>query len=267
MNTDRILSIPAEEYHAESRSGRYMSSHLLADFRESPELYRRKTTGEIAAAESPALALGRAAHCLVLEGKAAFDEQYLVSDGPVNAKTGEPYGKSTKSYCDWLAAQTKEVVSTKDYGFIGKLNKSVLLHEAASELLSDGAPEGVLRAEYCGVPCQIRMDWFSEKHGLVDLKTCDSLRRFENDVKRFGYIYQMAFYRAVIRLALDETVPVHLIAVEKNEPFSTGVWEIAPAVLDEAEKVNEAALARYRKCLYTGHWPTGYEETRIISNL
>ena len=48
MNTDRLLSIPAEEYHAASRSGRYMSSHLLADFRESPELYRRKTNGEIA---------------------------------------------------------------------------------------------------------------------------------------------------------------------------------------------------------------------------
>ena len=84
MNTDRFLTIPAEEYHAASRSGRYMSSHLLADFRESPELYRRKTSGEIAEGESPALALGRAAHCLILEGRAAFDEQYLVADGPVN---------------------------------------------------------------------------------------------------------------------------------------------------------------------------------------
>jgi hypothetical protein len=74
MNTDKILTIPADEYHAESRSGRYMSSHLLADFRESPELYHRKTSGEIAQTESPALALGRAAHCLILEGRMAFDE-------------------------------------------------------------------------------------------------------------------------------------------------------------------------------------------------
>ena len=84
MNTDRFLTIPAEEYHAASRSGRYMSSHLQADFRESPELYRRKTCGEIAESESPALALGRAAHCLILEGRAAFDEQFHVADGPVN---------------------------------------------------------------------------------------------------------------------------------------------------------------------------------------
>ena len=267
MNTDRLLSIPAEEYHAASRSGQYMSSHLLADFRESPELYRRKTNGEIAEAESPALALGRAAHCLILEGRAAFDEQFLVADGPVNPKTSEPYGKATKAYAEWLAAQTREIVSPKDFGFIVKLQKSVWTHPTASSLLDGGVSEATVRAEYCNVPCQIRMDWFSPEHGIVDLKTCDSLKWFEADCKRFGYLYQMAFYRAVLREATGETVPVHLIAVEKNEPFSTGVWEIAGEVLDQAEEVNKAALARYRKCLYTGHWPTGYEDTRIISSL
>ena len=267
MNTDRFLTIPADEYHAASRSGQYMSSHLLADFRESPELYRRKTNGEIAEAESPALALGRAAHCLILEGRAAFDGQFLVADGPTNPKTNEPYGKATKAYAEWLAAQTREIVSPKDFGFIVKLQKSVWTHPTASALLDGGVSEATVRAECCNVPCQIRMDCFSTEHGIVDLKTCDSLKWFEADCRRFGYIYQMAFYRTVLREATGETVPVHLIAVEKNEPFSTGVWEIAGEVLDQAEEVNKAALARYRKCLYTGHWPTGYEDTRIISSL
>ena len=260
MNTDRFLTIPADEYHAASRSGQYMSSHLLADFHESPELYRRKTSGEIAETESPALALGRAAHCLILEGRAAFDGQFLVADGPTNPKTNEPYGKATKAYAEWLAAQTREIVSPKDFGFIVKLQKSVWTHPTASALLDDGISEATIRAECCNVPCQIRMDWFSPEHGIVDLKTCDSLKWFEADCKRFGYLFQMAFYRAVLREATGENVSVRLIAVEKNEPFSTGVWEIAG-------EVNKAALARYRKCLYTGHWPTGYEDTRIISSL
>ena len=193
MNTDRFLTIPADEYHAASRSGQYMSSHLLVDFRESPELYRRKTSGEIAEAESPALALGRAAHCLILEGRAAFDGQFLVADGPVNPKTNEPYGKATKAYAEWLAAQTREIVSPKDFGFIVKLQKSVWTHPTASALLDGGVSEATVRAECCNVPCQIRMDWFSPEHGIVDLKTCDSLKWFEADCKRFGYIYQMAF--------------------------------------------------------------------------
>lgn len=159
MNTGRFLSIPAEEYHAASRRGRYMSS-LLAAIRESPELYRRKTSGEI--------------------------------------------------------------VSSKDYGFIVKLQKSVWMHTAASALLDDGIPKATVRVEYSGVPGQMRMDWFSGEYGIVAPKTCDSLKWFEGDCKRFGYLFQMAFYHAVLQEATGESVAVRLIAVEKNEPFSTG---------------------------------------------
>ena len=34
-----------------------------------------------------------------------------------------------------------------------------------------------------------------------------------------------------------------------------------------AERINEAALERYRKCQYTGVWPTGYEDIRLIDSL
>jgi hypothetical protein len=265
--TDFIIKEPADEYHARSKAGEFMSSHLLADFRESPALYRKEILGEITETESPAFAIGRAAHCLILEGRAEFDSQYLVADGPVNPKTGEPFGKATKAYAEWRTAQSREIVSGKDFNFILRLQKSVWLHPVASELLSDGVAEGVVRAEYCGVPCQIRTDWFSVKYGLVDLKTCDSLKWFESDCRRFGYLFQMAFYRAVIREATGRNVPVHIVAAEKNEPFSTGVWKLTDEVLDLAELVNKAALERYRNCCVTGVWPTGYEDARIIDTL
>ena len=66
-NTNFIIHEPADEYHARSRSGEFMSSHLLADFRESPALYRKKVSGEITESESSAFVMGRAAHCLILE--------------------------------------------------------------------------------------------------------------------------------------------------------------------------------------------------------
>ena len=267
MNTNFITHEPAGEYHARSRSGEFMSSHLLADFRASPALYRKEINGEIEQKDTPAFVLGRAAHSLILEGREAFDREFVVADGPVNPKTGEPYGAKTKTYADWLATQDREVVSCRDYAFILNLQRSVEIHAAASELLTDGEAEGVVRAEYCGVPCQIRMDWFSRTDGLVDLKTCDSLKWFESDCRRFGYIHQLAFYRAIIRIATGDTVPVHIIAVEKNEPFATGVWQLTAEVLDLAERINEAALKRYKKCLYTGVWPTGYEDVRIIDSL
>ena len=266
-NIDFIIHEPADEYHARSRSGEYMSSHLLADFRESPALYRKKVTGKIEETESAAFIMGRAAHCLILEGRNAFDHEYVVSDGPINPRTGESYGSKTKAFAEWAATQDREVVSVKDYNFILKLQTGVWLHPAASELLANGEAEGVIRAEYCGVPCQIRMDWFNPTLGLVDLKTCDSLKWFESDCRRYGYIHQLAFYWAVIRKATGITVPVHIIAVEKNEPFSAGVWKLTDEVLDLAELSNKAALERFRACCTTGVWPTGYEDIRIIDSL
>ncbi len=266
--TDRFfIHEPAHDYHEQSRSGKYMSSHLLADFRRSPALYRKKILGEVEANESQALALGRAAHCLILEGRGAFDKKFIVADGPINPKTGEPFGKTSKAYADWCVSQEREVVSSKDYSFMLKLQSSVWLHPAASELLTEGEAEGVIRAEYASVPCQIRMDWFSPLAGLVDFKTCEELQWFEHDARRYGYLHQMAFYRAVIREATGETVPVHIIATEKKEPFSTGVWKLTGEVLDLAETENKAALGRFRQCCSSGIWPTGYEDIRIIDTI
>ena len=265
MKTDSIIHEPASEYHARGRSGEFMTSHLLADFRESPVLYYKEINGEIEQTESTAFLIGRAAHSLILEGREGFDRDFIVSDGPINPKTGELFGRFTKAYGEWRGRLDRDVISGKDYGLISRLHMSVLSHPIAGELLLDGVAEGVIRAEYCGVPCQIRMDWFSPKRGLVDLKTCEALKWFE--MGRYGYIYQMAFYRGVIREVTGVTVPVHIIAVEKNEPFSTGVWKLTEEVLDRAEAINREALARYRQCRQSGSWPTGYEELRIINDL
>lgn len=87
MNTNFITHEPADTYHARSRSGEFMSSHLLADFRESPALFRKEINGEIEQKDTPAFVLGRAAHSLILEGRTAFDRDFVVTDGPVNPRT------------------------------------------------------------------------------------------------------------------------------------------------------------------------------------
>lgn len=264
---DWITHEPADVYHAQSKSGKYMSSHLLGDFRSSPLLYRKKVLGQIVEKPNSAYTLGSAAHKLVLEGRIAFDEEYIVSDGPINPKTGECYSKTTKAYAEWLATQDKEVISGEDFGTCAKFQMSVFLNPVAAELLSSGVAEGVVRAELEGVPCQIRMDWFNQEQGLVDFKTCAELKWFEADARRFGYYYQMAFYRAVIRERTGIDYPVRFLAVEKCEPYASGVFRLTPALLDEAEMIVRADLQRFKKCVVLNEWPTGYEKERIIDKL
>jgi len=57
---------------------------------------------------------------------------------------------------------------------------------------------------------------------------------------------------------------VHLIAVEKKEPFRYGVWQLSAEVLGIAQRENEQAIERLKKCQASNVWPTGYEELRVF---
>jgi hypothetical protein len=262
-----ILDVPANEYHAASKAGKFLSSHLLGDFRSCPQLYFKKMQGEVKESESSAFTIGRAAHALILQGKQEFDREFMVSEGPVNPKTGNAYGRSTKAYAEWASGLDRDVISGEDFGFISKLQKSVLSHPFAAELLSTGFAEGTVRAEYAKEPCQIRMDFYNDRYGIIDLKTGDDLKWFESDFKRYGYGYQLAFYRAVLRVCLGKNVPCHVIAVEKREPYRCGVWKISTEALDFAEVENIAAIERLHECRKNSLWPTGYEDIRFIDSI
>ena len=68
-----------------------------------------------------------------------------------------------------------------------------------------------------------------------------------------------------LRFNLGEHVPVHIVAVEKREPFRCGVWRVSDDTLAIARKENEAAIRRLIRCRDLGDWPTGYEEIRMLN--
>ena len=252
----------AEEYHA--KAGEYLSSHQLLEFIRCPWLYRKKTLGLIDDKDSPAYLVGRAAHIRVLEGRNAYETAFALG-GPVNPKTGKPYGSATKAFAEWVTAQGKPVLSHGQVELIEQMASGVAMNAEAVDLLLYGRSEGVVRVEYCGTPCQIRIDWVHPHRGIVDFKTCDDLTWFESDARRFGYHRQMAFYRAVLAQALGGLlVPVHLIAVEKKEPFRCGVWRVSDQTLAIARQENEAAIRRLRRAWEIDAFPTGYEEVRVL---
>lgn len=265
--TDEVklfTSEPDDVYHARSQSGKSLSSHLLSDFRKCPLLYYKKTHGLIEEEERPAFLLGRAVHCLILEGHEKFKKSFAVG-GPINPKTGKPFGTATQAFADWAAEIGKPVISQSDFCDIELLDASVYAHPVAVELLKSGTAEQVCRAKYHGVPCQIRIDWFAPKFGIIDLKTCDDLTYFEADARRYGYAHQLAFYQAVLEShPLGMLADVYMIAVEKKEPLRTGVWKISQETLNSARADNESAMDLFLHCRDTDTWPTGYESLRTF---
>lgn len=253
---------PAEQYHAQA--GRFLSSHQLLDFIRCPWLHRKKSVGLIEDTDSASYIIGRAAHVRILEGRDAYEAAFALG-GPINEKTGKPFGAGTKAFADWAAIQGKPVLSHDQVDLVEQMASGVAMNDEAVALLLYGRAEGVARAEYCGTPCQIRIDWLHPHRGIVDFKTCDDLTWFEADARRYGYHRQVAFYRAVLAQALGGTlVPVHLIAVEKKEPFRCGVWRVGDDTLAQAQRENEAAIRRLLVCRERDEWPTGFEEIRVL---
>lgn len=265
--TEHLLRIPEDEYHTATRHGEFLSSHMLAAFRRSPMFYYRKLKGYVVEKKSAAYELGTAVHKMILEGVEAFNREYFVTDGPINPKTGNPYGKQTKAFEEWASTIDKKIISYDDMAFVERLFEAVFLNAEANDLLSQGVAERTLRTHYAGMPCQIRADWINPARGIIDLKTTQDLDWFESDARRYGYIYQLAFYRSIFAELTNVIAPVYIIAVEKDEPYRAGVWKIASDVLDQAEAVNREAIRRLRNCYNTGDWPTGFEEPRIITEL
>lgn len=261
-----LLREPADVYHA--KAGDFLTAHTLNDFRRCPLLFRKKELGLVPERDTTAYLIGRAAHALILEGRERYQREFAVG-GPINPRTGQPFGSNTKAFAEWAERQSRPVLSDAQAALVEQMAAAVKGHLFARELFADGVAEGVVRCEYAGHQCQARIDWINPitDRGVVDLKTADELDSFEMAMRAFGYLHQVAFYRALVSVASGNVLPVHVVAVEKREPFRVGVWRIAPEVLDQAQAQNEEAMADLRRCRATGDWFTRYEGLRVIDRL
>ena len=188
----------------------------MGDFRKCPHLYFKRISGLLVDEDRPAYLLGRAVHVRILEGRDRYNAAFAVG-GPINPKTGKPFGSNTNAFAEWAAAQAKPVLTAEQAQLVENIAVGVAMNSVAVDLIVDGVAEGVLRAEYGGIPCQTKMDWLNQHRGITDLKSTDDLTWFEADARRYGYAHQVAFYRSVLAIVTGQFVPAYLIAVEKKE--------------------------------------------------
>lgn len=268
MNFDDVLLVEDEStYHANAGED-CLSSHLLSTFHHCPLIYQLTVTGEFSRPDSNAYILGRATHVLVLEGEIKYGSQYT-HESPINPKTGNPYGNETKKFTEWAAdmrACDIEPISGSDHELAYRMYSSIMAHSGATKLLS-AAPfrERVVRVKMLGLDCQSRIDAFGSEVGIVDLKTCQSLDKLQYQCRDFRYIHQLSFYRSVMRLSGIDCPAVYIIGVEKQFPWRTGVWKIEESSLDLAEEDNQIDIEKLKECKNENNWPTGYEDTRVVS--
>ena len=241
---------------------RPLSATRLAAFRKCEALFLLDDERE----ETAAQLVGKAAHCLVLEGRAAYEARYA-EEGPINPKTEAPYGADTKACQEWQKATGKEVLGYKNAAVVEAMAESVKAHAEAQRLLEWGSPELWIEARVHGVDAHGRIDWLTGQAQLViaEYKTCEDLDNFESDARRFGYIHQTAFYRSMLasKEGLDPLeIQCSFIVSEKSKLRRCGVWHIGQGVLGQAQLENEAAIDRLKVCWQRREFRTGFEAVR-----
>ena len=263
-------------YHAAAARGERISFHSLMDFVKNGKEYHERITGALPPKEETReMFFGIAAHKLILEGREAFADEYKVADGPVNPRTGAPFGRETKAFTEWLATQDKPVVSSDEAAQILLMEKAVRSHEIAAQLLAQGEAETPLYFRWCGLSCQSCLDWIApprESGGralIVDLKTTADIDRFVWQARDFRYIEQLAFYKRAYEENAALDADCYIIGVERpraNGPAPRcGVWHILAADLDEAEDWLMQQLNALAEARELNEWRDGYEALRTLT--
>jgi len=263
----RIENITATEYDAARRL--YMGSHSLESFLRSPRRFQAEARGLVKSADSSAYAFGRAFHCWLLEGESTFLSRYLVSEGPINEKTGNPYGRETKAFQSWLAEQTCEIITGEEFARIQGMAASVGETFGSEILRGQGQPEVTIRGQMMGVDCQSRLDLLDvDAKSFVDVKTTASLDDFERSFARYSYGRQLAFYREMLReLGQGSDWRVYVLAIEKDEPFRGQMYQVMDSTLLVAREEILRGLEQYRAVFNEfgeNVWPISFQFGRSI---
>lgn len=209
--------------------------------------------------ESTAFAIGKAAHCAILEP----DElEVRYTKGPDARRNSNEW----KHAEDFARHAGTTLLKPDDY------DMAMVIRDLAStvpelELMRQG--ESIVETsayhidEETGVLVKTRPDIYNPSHRLIgDIKNMadGSPEAFKRDVGKFGYHMQHALYSDIWAKGSGYEVDgFFFIVFEKSNPPMVAVYELSASAIAEGYARYRRALERYAECLEKDEWP-GYAE-------
>lgn len=256
MPTEILYDEAVELYHANPAVGSTMAKQA----KKSLQLFNDHFTG-LAPAEmdKPCWQEGRIIHMRVLE-----PERYAAttrSQGPMNPKTGKPYGRDTNAFADWQAANPG-VIMVEPF-------MDMMCHripEEVAEVLRTGKPEVSIRTEFSPrLTIQCRPDWMRGVDDW-DLKTIDDVDNWQRAVRRLDYWLSAGWYKLTkAKAGFPTTGEWRWIFAEKAWPFRWRVVRMSAAYVERAMEEAQAIATRIDTAMATGDWRD--ESGEIVAEL
>lgn len=271
-------NVPMDDYHGrlvaeDEDSG--SKSFLWTLFNDSPahaylKHYSNEDPEPMTATASEALLLGRAAHHMIL-GEADFSAKFVFhpetypegATYPAMIGAEKEWNGNSKWCKAWLKEQRekrREVLKPKHIDAIRGMAGGLYANPLVREGVLRGHIETTLiaRDPRTGIWLKIRPDAMPTDSGdFSDLKTIADVsdEGIEKAIGETGIFLQGAMTRRVCSLLGIEFNSFSPVFVEKKAPFCARVKTLTDGDLELGEKVLDASLELYKRCLDRTVWP------------
>lgn len=248
-------SISEEDYHADKTA---VNSSSLKHAVKSPRAFYASYFIGSGKEPTPAMKFGTLAHMAILEGTKFKDRYVLVPDfGDMRSKTNR------EKKAEWLVEQPKGAVlcTAEERDSLFAMIDSMLSHEQAHKLLTDGKPEiaGYWRDKETGLRLRMKADFVSfNLNALIDVKTTQDTvwEEFRRSVERLRYDIQMMMYDDGVEQITGKR-PDHRVwlAIESKMPFEVACFEVPPQYEATGKFEYRRALNTVAACARANNWP------------
>ena len=207
--------------------------------------------------ESKALRVGTAVHKLALEGLDAYNATHAIAP-EVDKRTKE--GKA--AWAEFATANEGKAILTADEGALVDAVSNAAIGCMKEHGIVLSKTEVMFTAFLGDVLVKCAIDGISDDGYIYDLKTCEdaSPQGFLSAVRKYRYNLQAYFYRHAVESAYKcRVLGFRFIAVEKEPPYATAVYELGPELMTNAAFDFERAIKLYKDCTASGEWP-GYQK-------
>jgi hypothetical protein len=201
--------------------------------------------------QTPAMRWGKIVHKAILE-REAFFKTVSVFEGSV--RRGQAWDQFQADHDpEWI-------LTTDQHAKLFALSAAVHANADAHRLIESSMHE--VTAQWAGDeygPAKARLDGFSERAGVVELKTARAInqRMFAKAFAGSGYDIQCGWYcEGANRASLCKTFPAcNVIAIESKPPFDVAVYTISNTTLQVGLARAKKIAARYRDAERAGVFP------------
>ena len=255
-----LENVPMAAYHGQlTIDPSVSSSGLRKIWDQSPAHYYAESylNPNVKRQDKPEFAFGRAAHKLLIEGRAGFEDEYAIRP----EEWSDWRSKASQIWRDEQIAQGKTVITPEELYAIGEMATSLGAHPLVKAGLLDGMIERSLvwKDRETGIWLKARPDAIpGDCKDLSDLKTTGSVS--DDDVQRsitsFGYNIQAAVACEGVKQVLGLDVETFtLVFVEKTAPYAVRVITLPEQDIIRGSLQMAWSARTFARCVKTNTWP------------